>query len=458
MLKSLGLGAAGFMLTPWNTPSLRAAPSKRPERYFVFCYFQGGWDITQSLDPRDPNKFSESLIRSTRIQLGWDRLPNQMFDGTRTTKDLIVPKGSNIDFGPAMKHFADAGHHDVTCLVRGITMDTVTHQVGRRYFITGMMPNGLNAKGSAVPTRIVAQEIAKQSALTAIPNLVVKVETFNQGDPASASGLKVSSVNDLLSTLQDGAGAPNATIRAALEKYRLNRSDCDPVALNDQGIFQLIKDAQVKARVLVSGGLREQFNFLGGDAAMNAIKDRYSITSNTSPEAQAAVAYQAIKNNIAQCVSIELAGGLDTHGAEWAEDHIDRLSRGFKALSTLVTDLKKTPHPDKPTDKLIDHTTIVCFSEFGRTAMINNRDGRDHTITNASLLIGAGVKHNAVIGGSSDRGMNPEAIDPITGAVAPAGGQLVTPSHVIASVMESAGYDTEALRVKGLPAIMDKRS
>ena len=33
-------------------------------------------------------------------------------------------------------------HFDVCSVVRGIAMDTVTHEVGRRYFITGMTPVG----------------------------------------------------------------------------------------------------------------------------------------------------------------------------------------------------------------------------------------------------------------------------------------------------------------------------
>jgi hypothetical protein len=456
MLKSLGLGTAGFMLSPWNSPQLRAAPQgdgTYPNRYFVFCYFSGGWDLLLSLDPRDPGKYADANIRATKIQPAYTWLPDTLSDRTKVTKDVIQPKGSNIDYGPAMHHYAMAGHHDVTCMVRGVPMDTVTHGVGRRYFITGMMPNGLNPKGSAMPTRIVSQ----QSGMTPIPNLVVRVETFNEDDPAYASGLKVSSVSDLLATLQDGSGAPGKDLRALLEDYRKTRDNCDPVKLDDAGLLHLIQAAQTKSRVLVAGGLREKFDFFNTKIPeMATLKSRYGITSSTSPEAQAAMAFQAVKNNIAQCVSIELASGLDTHGQEWAENQIERQSRGFKALSRLVTDLKTTDHPGKPGEKLIDHTTIVCFSEFGRTALINNRDGRDHSICNAAMLIGAGVPHNKVVGASSDIGMNPEAIDPVTGLPERSGGTLVRPDLIMASIMESAGYDTEKLRVRGLPALMRK--
>ncbi len=452
-LKSMGLGAAGsFLLQPWDLSTLQAEPKqKRPKRYFVFAYFQGGWDITQSLDPRDPGIFSESRVAETKIQLGWDRLPDRLRDGTKVDRQIIQPKGSNIEFGPAMKAFAEAGHHDVSCVVRGMAMDTVTHEVGRRYMITGMMPNGLNAKGSSVPTRIVAN----QGDITPVPNLVVRVESYNRDLPAYASGLKVSSITDLLQTLRDGPQAPNKELRALLQEYRATRRDCDPVRLNDNAMMDLIKSAQTKSRTLVESGLSNMFNFLNAkDPEMVKMKNRYAIRSLTSSQAQAAMAFQAIRNNVAQCISIEIAGGLDTHGEEWGDDHIERLHTGFKALSQLVTDLKNTPHPEKPGDKLIDHTTIMCFSEFGRTPVINNRDGRDHHIANASLLIGAGVPFNKVIGASSDKGMGPEAIDPLTGKPVSAGGTILTPSLVAASIMQANGFNTDKLRVDGLPCLI----
>jgi hypothetical protein len=36
---------------PALIPSVRAADLKQ-DRYFVFCYFNGGWDLLLGLDPR----------------------------------------------------------------------------------------------------------------------------------------------------------------------------------------------------------------------------------------------------------------------------------------------------------------------------------------------------------------------------------------------------------------------
>ena len=136
-LHSLGLGTAAAMLGTTVLPR-RLYAQDGPGRNFIFCYFNGGWDTLMSIDPRDPGVFTESRIAETRIQLAWDRLAGY-------PQDIIQPSGSNIEFGPVMGEFAR--HYDKTCVLRGVSMDTVTHEVGRRYFLTGKQPRGLAAAG-----------------------------------------------------------------------------------------------------------------------------------------------------------------------------------------------------------------------------------------------------------------------------------------------------------------------
>ena len=70
------------------------------ERYYIFCYFSGGWDILVGLDPRDPGVFSDDRLRSTLIQPGYDRLdgvnrnviytPNGMMLGPHTVSSYVT--------------------------------------------------------------------------------------------------------------------------------------------------------------------------------------------------------------------------------------------------------------------------------------------------------------------------------------------------------------------------------
>lgn len=447
-LKSLTFGAGACAFGRGRLGRLARAQSQEGTRRFVFCYFNGGWDTLMCLDPRDPAVFTEERIGETRIQLGWDRLDPPYQGG------IIQAPGSNIPFGPVMGGLAS--HYDKCCVVNGISMDTVTHEVGRRYFITGMMPRGLTAAGSAIGTRIVAQEAA--AAERPIPNLATRVETYNEGLPAFASALKVSSVGDLQLVLMDLPTAPTGLTRTRLDEYRAKGLVCDPTQLDRRGFLALIGETQGKARELVAQNLSSLFKFDSGtDPAMKAIAQRYAgadqISDMSSPEAQAAAAYQAIRYDVAQCVSIELASGLDTHDDAWATDHPGLLAQGFDTLGVLVDDLASTPSEDG--GSLLDHTTILVFSEFGRTAMINNRDGRDHSLANSALLIGAGVPGNRIVGATTDVGLGPRAIDPCSGLAVESGGTVLTPTLVIASLMASAGYDTDDLRVDGLPCLMD---
>jgi hypothetical protein len=416
-----------------------ADPKTTPQRSFLFCYFAGGWDTLLCLDPRDPGAFPESKIRDTKIQLGWDRLQAPF------KPEVIQPSGSNLTFGPAMADFAR--HYDKSCIIRGMTAGTLAHETGRRFFITGLEPRGLSANGSSVPTEIVAQQGPKSP----IPNLVIGLESYNRGRPAFATGLGVSGVNDLLSTLRDGSDAPDKNLRPLLDAWRAEQHSCDPTEMNRQGFLSLVTTMQEKARLLVTGDLTRYFNFNGGDAEMRALRDRYRIQGESSGAAQAATAFQAIRYNVAQCVSIVLSGGLDTHGEEWATNQPQRLAGGFQALGTLVDDLAKTPHSTYP-GTLLDHTTIVVFSEFGRTPLLNTTNGRDHALSTCALLIGAGVPKNTVIGASSDVGMNPMSMNPITGKPED-GGIIVTPTHIMASIMKNAKYDITHFRMDGLPCL-----
>ena len=453
-LKTMGLATTGTMLMgPWNRP-LIAATNPYP-RNFIFCYFNGGWDQLLSLDPRDPKKFTDSTtsIKNYQTQLGYNMLPAKFNDGVAINKNNFKINNA-LTIGPAMAPMVK--HMDVGCVVRGVMMDTVAHDIGRRYFITGEMPAGLAAKGSSWGTRIVAQE---GEGSYEIPNLVLRVETYNKNLPSFATSLKATSTNDLLKTLQKGPDALKSEYQKLLDDYRIASKNCDPTVLDEDGMLALVQTAQKKASSLVKSDLGKYFDFLNTkDAAMKTIAKRYGITSSTSPAAQAALAYQAVKHQLAQCVTIELARGLDTHVNNWADDQTNIQYEGWKALATLVQDLKTTPHPatSGPLQgkMLIDNTTIVCFSEFARTPKINSKDGRDHFLISSCLLLGAGVPHKTVIGKTADVGMSGYMVNPRTGATMTTGGTFINPQNILASLLKGAGYDTSDLRENPLDCLI----
>jgi hypothetical protein len=101
----------------------------------------------------------------------------------------------------------------------------------------------------------------------------------------------------------------------------------------------------------------------------------------------------------------------------------------------------------------MDHTTVLIFSEFSRTPLINASGGRDHHITNSCMLLGKGIKHNTVFGKSGDVGLSAGIIDHRTGLPSPNGFQIL-PDHVIATVMAAAGIDYSITRVEPLAGLL----
>jgi uncharacterized protein (DUF1501 family) len=131
--------------------------------------------------------------------------------------------------------------------------------------------------------------------------------------------------------------------------------------------------------------------------------------------------------------------------------------RGFNTVARLLTDLAGRQHPFTGRSYL-DHTVVVGFSEFSRTAMINQFGGRDHALTNACFLAGGGIRGGQVVGASSDVGLAPQAIHFDTGQVAeiPEEGEVIRPEAILRTLFHDAGFDDDIadLRVDPITALL----
>jgi len=93
-------------------------------------------------------------------------------------------------------------------------------------------------------------------------------------------------------------------------------------------------------------------------------------------------------------------GGWDTHTDNF--DQVKRLSGSLDAgWGTLMEDLAERG--------LLDTTLVVWMGEFGRTPIINPRDGRDHYPNAWSVVLGGGgIKGGQVVGKTSQDGTTVE--------------------------------------------------
>ena len=340
---------------------------------------------------------------------------------------------------------------DDVAIVRGMSMETLTHQAGRRRFITGKPPSGLAARGSSSATWF-ASLLGEQHA---IPNLSVKVESFNDGLPNYASALKVNSVPDLVLALEDGNPHLGSLQNAQLEALLQSFSQCN--SAQQSAFLQSAEESRQKAREMVTGGYGDLFDF----ESMSAVMSHYGIpttgsTNLATPEAQGAMAVTAITSGISRVVSIQVANGLDTHYDNWTTDQGPNQQQGFNVVARMIKDLKSKPYPGGSGETWFDHVTIVGFSEFARGAMINQNSGRDHSLTNACFLAGAGIKGGQVIGESSDYGMSPTRTNLTTGVRDDENGVVVRPENILNALFHDIGAteDPADLREEPLWALL----
>ncbi len=420
---------------------------------FVFAYFNGGWDVLLSLDPRDPATFTAERISETRILPGYSLLSG---DASFPT-NVVRPAGSNIDFGPAIGRMAN--HFDLMSVVRGLNMATVAHEVGFRYFLTGKEPNGSAARGSTTATEIVGQMKPK----VPVPNIAYNIETYNDRYPGYANALRVSSSNDLLLTLAPSPTALDSEIERELIDMHGRRISCEADLYDSRGLVTQYRESQSQMQTVLDAQLDRYFRF--EDSATDspamraekaALRQLYTLRpeGNNDPRSsaasRAALVATALKRGVSQCVSMNITGGLDTHfGTQLT--HAQNQRAGWNALADLVTDLRASAHPSG--GNFMDHTTVLVFSEFSRTPLINASGGRDHHITNSCMLLGKGIKHNTVYGKSGDVGLSVGLIDHATGLPNPNGEQIL-PDHVIATVMAAAGIDYSITRVEPLTGLL----
>lgn len=413
------------------------------DHYFVFCYFEGGWDILLGLDPRDPVDFPDDAVRETGIQPAYGLLPPQY---SRRPIDA-----GPFQLGPCVGELAQMA--DLFSVVRGIDMSTLTHEVGRRYFITGQRPSGLTARGSSVAT-LATSAVGPDRP---VPHLTHLVEAYNTDQPPFAGALPVAAVDHLQYILQENLGIPTdipANVKGALGAYwSRDADDCAPGRGPGAGqLAEIYRDNRARARSVVVEQLHRNFQF--NTAENIELRRRYGFGEGQqeSPYGRAALAAQALKTGLSRVVSVALSTGLDTHDNTWAQQHSTNLQAGFDALARLLRDLSESEAPGG--GSFLSKTTVIAFSEFARTPRLNERNGRDHHLANCALVAGAGIRGGQVIGRSSDRAMGPETIDLATGRPDPAG-EALKPEHVLATVLTAGGVDPTPLRVGPIPTLLD---
>lgn len=438
----------------------RAAAAKNASRRFIFAYFPGGWDQLLFLDPRDPEandkRYDDQNRSATLTETRYANL-----EGYNGFSSQLIRAG-NLTFGPATEKTAAKApklsrHHRRMAIVRGINMGTLGHEVGYRYFLTARPPNGVIARGTSLATECAAQ----MQSTAPLPAVALRVETYNDRHPGAYSAMRVDSIDDLLLVLERGkAEQERDAIEEALGDYARAGAPCEVNVFDRRGLLTRMRGADAAARATLSARLADRFRFVtSADAASEEVRARYGFSRGDAGAAgaRAAFAAQAIKQNIAQCVSLMLGNGTDTHFVGNPQ-HADMLYPGITALAALLDDLAATDAPPelqkKGGAKWLDHTTILAFSEFSRTPLFNLFGGRDHHLCSSCLIAGAGIVGDQVIGASGEVGMGPGRYDFAADKVVAEGGENILPDHIAATLVASAGLDPAIFRSPPIRALL----
>ncbi len=355
-----------------------------PPRRYVFCYFAGGWDLLLGLDPRSPRAFPRARTPQTLIELG--------YEAAQGVGDELITPIPGMSFGPAIGELAD--HADKLALVRGLSMETLEHERARRRFLTGIADPAPSGAPQSAPT----DRLAAQQALL----------------PADVTG---------------GPLSPAPDPRDA------DPRDADPGDANASG--------EALGRTLTQADLRPLIDLADTSERMSRLRDHFGILGPGSggPGTAAALAAEAITRAYSRVVLVDIQSDLDTHEADWARHHGLRLRAGFNAVARLLTWLQREPYLDTGSSWL-DHTVVIGFSEFGRSAVLNRQGGRDHSLSNACFLAGGPVVGGTVFGRTDDLGMLPTTVSLRTGAHDPAG-EILRPEHLLQTLLMDAGLDRD---------------
>ena len=421
-----GLGlVSGAAMVPRR---LGATEPTVTDRYFVFAYFHGGWDMLLGLDPKSPDDFPADKVSETGIEPAYDTIPD--LDPADWFTETVV---DGMTFGPYIGSLA--GHARRLAVLRGMTMESVAHEVARRHALTGKAPAGSSVRGSSVAT-LLAYLLGENEP---IPNLVCGINSFNVGHPSWASGLTTDTVDDLFKALSPGATQMPEGSRDALEAF----FSAQEVGVTSPTALEIYANRRT-ARQIVDLDIASIFDVNSDAADMAYLREAFGVDSGLTGVGgpRALMAAQALTHGVSRCVSFRASANLDTHqGADWQDEHGPDLQAGFDSVAALASYLDATPFGDTG-NSWLDHTTIVCMSEFAREAVLNSNGGRDHNLINSMLLLGGGIRGGQVIGATTDLGMLAQPVDLATGQLSESG-ELMTNEHVARTLLASIGIDDD---------------
>ena len=354
----LGVSAAALLSVPWSLG--RRAEAAGTPHFLVTFFGDGGWDPTQTLDAHDPLDATDGIDVD---------VPGQPPSALRSVGGLTYV--SNPVTRPMIDTFFDTWAGRVA-IVNGINTRSTSHDQSTQLVLTGYLD----------PTRADFAVMAAHhnGADLPLPHLLLSGPSFG-GPYAGLSGR----VGGQLGTALAYNRIPGHTDPGG-EQLAVS-------ALGEAYIQQALERERVLAAGPVTGKIDafREANRRGEQLARAAGSLPRNVGDGTQLASSLATAFRA---GMTTSVTVDVTGGFDTHSDNTQQN--DRWTRLFTFLNDFLTGLAAQPGLASPT--LLDETTVVCCSEFGRTPELNADNGKDHHPWTSMLLVGKDVRGGTVLG------------------------------------------------------------
>ncbi len=395
----LQAGAAGLLLP---RPLLAASGN---ERRFLFIFARGGWDQSYCFAPE---------------MLSMDGVSADPTGRSETINGIPFVQGD--DRPSVTSFFEDYG--DRTCVINGLEVRSIAHEMCTRLMLTGS-PDPIGDDWAALMS-------AKNPLPLDMPHVLVNGPSYSDKHTSSVVRIGLAGQFD---TLLDGTALTASDLAASplpdsvedeVEAYLRQRSEANALAAwpGDEARFH--------------EGYGQTLGHMGN---VRAVRDELDLSAAEDFGDRLELIVSCFELGLSRCGLATHDGfqdyGWDSHGANEKQTlHFEEI---FGYVNQLMQTLdERTGLDGKP---LSEDTTVVLFSEMGRTPYLNGDQGKDHWTFTSSVLIGAGVAGGQAIGGYDDDVFG-EHVDLASGAtVSETEGTRLGVGHFGATLLALADID-----------------
>jgi uncharacterized protein (DUF1501 family) len=357
----IGLSTAALLAMPPMRWIAKADPTN--PHFLVMLFADGGWDPTQTLDVHDPLDATDGI--DVDVDPTVSGLP---------ASQIATVGGITYMSNPTTRPAVDAYFTNwaaKSCVVNGIGTRSTSHDQSRQLVLTGYLD----------PTRadFVVISAQKNGPDMPLPHLLLSGQSFG-GQFAGLSGRLGGQMGSAIAynrLSDEGVLAVSALgeayVQQALERERL-----------------LAEQAAANA---VSGRLAAYHDANGRADKLTRLANGLNLNTNTGGQLATSLG-NAFRSGLTTSVSVNPFGGFDTHTDNTQQNN--SWQRVFTYVDALLTGLSQ--QAGLVSASLLDETTVVVCSEFGRTPELNTDNGKDHHPWTSMLIAGKNVKGGTSVG------------------------------------------------------------